>query len=163
MLSERYWLTEDERAWLNKYKWEDYRDVNKTYRQWGTSEKWEYISSVLKKLPSFDWVVYRGTQLDNATYNRAYWWIKEWDIITEPAFTSTSTAIKVAEDFLWTSLDNKTPMKNFKNILFKIKSKNGKFILNPDEKEILFDRWTKFRVTGKDTSNPVIKIYLEEI
>lgn len=124
---------------------------------------WEKISSILKKLPSFEWKVYRWTQLDNATYERAYGWLKEGDVITEKAFTSTSTSPKIAEEFVWIPLDSKTPLKHFKNILFEIKSKNGKFILNPDEKEILFDRWTRFRVLEKDSSSPVIRILLEEI
>ena len=47
--------------------------------------------------------------------------------------------------------------------MLKIKSKNGKFIWNAWESEILFDRWTQFKVIQKNTNWKTINIYLEEI
>lgn len=108
------------------------------------------IESGLSQLPSFKGTVFRGTNLTPEQLAK----YKKDEIVTESAFTSTST---VAGDAF--------PG----NTQFVINSKNGREISilseYPNEKEVLFKSNTKFKVLTVDfdkKANTTV-IYLDEI
>lgn len=135
-----------------------YQRLNGELRGWIVNEKMvNDISAAMKKMPNYEWEVYRWINLSDGDYQQ-FVDLKVWDVFTDPAFMSTSTSESVAKSFMDTTIysaENK--------VMLKIKSKNGKFIWNAWESEILFDRWTQFKVIQKNTNWKTINIYLEEI
>ena len=161
-MAKEYWLSTSEKNSLRSYNWWLFRGVNKSLRLWEISESIKEhiknISAALKKLPVYKWEVYRWTKMTDELYNEVYWSVKKWDIITEKWFTSSSANSNYADhysDTFWTP--------NTKSIHIKITSKNWKFSLNWSEEEILFNHWTKFKVTDKTENWADVFISLEEI
>lgn len=149
---------------IDWYTNSDHWDINSAYRNWYTPIKWVYISSWLKKLPSYEWTVYRWEQMTNKMFNDIYWWLEKWDIMTKPAFTSSSLSKNyAASEFAWILEDWTLTKPAEKNILFTIESKNWKYTFNSNEREILFDAWTKFKILEKNDLWNIVYFTLEEI
>ena len=157
-----YWLNPLEIKQMDMQTSNFFENMNNSYRMWMPSPMWKYLSDWLKKLPSFEWTVFRWEQYPLSEYNEIYWKLKEWDILHNEAFTSTSTDRGIAEEFAWFEWW-KLNKPAEKNVILTITSKNWKYILNSAEKEIMFDAWTDFRVIKKIDNWDVVEILLEEI
>ncbi|MFC3491505.1 ADP-ribosyltransferase [Glycomyces rhizosphaerae] len=109
------------------------------------------ISNALDKLPPDPGTTYRGTK--NKPFLDRY---QPGDVVDEKAFISSSKDRAEAEKFA-----------SWDGALMEIKGKNGKSI-EADTKfqgqdEVVFDRNSKFKVTGRDDSDDLKKIFLEEV
>jgi hypothetical protein len=114
------------------------------------------ISKGLEMLPKIENTIYRGTIMNRKNYEQIY---KSGDEITHKIFTSATVSFDTAIKFA-TYKDLK---KNELQIIFVIQSKNGRDISKisefngkfaPDnQKEVLFDRDTKFKITKQETDN----------
>lgn len=121
------------------------------------------ISSFLKDAPKFDGTVYRGMSFDIAYGGDKQYedFMGDADVggeITLKPFTSTSARKDVAMKFV--SKDNI-------NVLMEIKSKRGvaldgaaEFI---DEREVLFDKASKFKITDITITGDDVNMKMEEI
>lgn len=159
------WLNYVEADLIDWYNNSDHRDINSVYWEtWTAPIKWIFLSKALKKLKSYIWTVYRWEQMTNEKFNEVYWGLKEWDIMTKPAFTSSSLKKWYAfKEFWWVTEDWKLSHPAEKNILFTIESKNWKYTFNSSEREILFDAWTKYKILElKDLWN-IVYFTLEEL
>jgi len=159
------WLNYVEADLIDWYNNSDHRDINSVYREtWTAPIKWIFLSKALNKLKSYIWTVYRWEQMTNEKFNEVYWGLKEWDIMTKPAFTSSSLNKWYAfKEFWWVTEDWKLNHPAEKNILFTIESKNWKYTFNSSEREILFDAWTKYKILElKDLWN-IVYFTLEEL
>lgn len=154
-------LSAEEKAIIFKYTDDGYESLNEMLRDSkGTkiSKFGEYLEFVLSKLENYEGVVYRGTKY--STYKLEKYWLayQNKEIIIEHAFSSTSQRIGVA--------------RQYGTIIFEIFSKNGKSIekvskfgLNSgqNEYEVLFQRDSKFLVTGFDKQDIYTLITMKEI
>lgn len=125
------------------------------------------ISSFLRDTPKFTGTVYRGMYFRTETkrglnkFNTFMENINRSKELTLKSFTSTSAKIEEAEKCIRKSKPGKG------NIIFEIKSKNGVApgiaVAFPGEREVLFDKNSKFNIinVGKLEGNTYIK--LEEI
>lgn len=129
-------------------------------------EKIDTIETFIKDAPKHKGIVYRGMKFSKEgkepiqQFNK---FVNEMEIASEytiKQFTSSSISKDTAMNF---SMDK----ENY-GVLFKIKSKNGVYLnglsLMPEEKEVLFNKETKFKILGIDRSNPQnVQITMEEI
>jgi SPP1 gp7 family putative phage head morphogenesis protein len=129
-------------------------------------EKINNIDTFLEGAPKMNGTVYRGMKFSKEgkepirQFNKFVNDVGSKKSFMFKQFTSTSTDKDVALDF---SMDK----ENY-GVLFKIKSKNGVYLnglsLIPEEKEVLFNKETKFKILGIDRSNPQnVQITMEEI
>jgi hypothetical protein len=112
------------------------------------------ISKGLEKLPKVEGTIYRGTIMKRKDFNRIYSNANE---VTHNIFTSATKSSDTAVQFA----TYKQPKKSEVQIIFAIHSRNGRDISKisefngifaPDnQKEVLFDRNTKFRITKQET------------
>lgn len=148
--------------WLNHYMWWWYYTLNSELRAGGGNTDFiEWMSSALNKLPKYEWETYRGINMPSGIY-KEFADLDIWSTFTDKAYMSTSTNKKVAQNFMWDG----TYSRDYK-VMMNIKSKNGRFIWNAGENEVLFDRWTKFKVVDKIKKKTAFWettiLYLEEI
>jgi hypothetical protein len=126
------------------------------------------VSDSLKKLPSYNGVVYRGLALRLEKKEKFYNKYKEGEVITENAFISTSKNMEKALDFA------KPRHQDQDNVLFIINSKTGKHIENIseygkyndedlNEEEILFNKQIKFKINAIKKDKGYVFITMDEI
>lgn len=158
-LAAKYGISSSELKTIEKYNWSWYERINQDLRNWFVNKDANDLSRVLQKLPTVEWQTIRWINLNNDLYNELYWWVEVWDIITEKWFTSTSADWNHAAKFAWYFWDD----QHSKSVIMIINWKNWRFTLNSKEKEVLFDKWTKFRVTKKKERWPLVNLYLDEL
>ncbi len=114
----------------------------------------KYLDLALSKLPNFEGITFRGSDLSDSEirkYQRAF---DEKIIITEHSFLSTSRLKNKANQYRRTAM-------------FEIFSKNGKLIEKVskfvNEEEVLFKRNSKFRVLNIENKDSYVYITLKEI
>lgn len=162
LAKQKYWLDSLESKRLDMQTSDLFESMNKSYRVGTPDPMWNYLSNALKKLPSFEWKVFRWEQYTLDEYNKVYWGLKKWDVIKNKAFTSTSTDRGIAEEFAWFEWWKlKNPAE--KNVIITIESKNWKYVLNSAEKEIMFDAWTDYEVLGINDDWNIVELYLKEL
>lgn len=110
------------------------------------------ISNALDKLPADPGTTYRGTK--NKPFLDRY---QPGDIVDEKAFISSSKDRAEAEKFT-----------DWGGSVMEIKGRNGKYIEGntkfEGQDEVVFNRDSKFKVTGRDDSDEAVKkIFLEEV
>lgn len=126
----------------------------------------ELISRGLSKLPNFEGMVYRGTILKNKKFEELYF----GDEVTHEIFTSASKDLDVAlKHFMRT----KNIRKNEKAVFLEIESKRGKDIeslsefngklQSENQKEVLFDKKTRFKIVSRKEKQGVVYIKLLEL
>jgi hypothetical protein len=150
-----------ESALIYWYSAEGYEEINSKLRE-GKKHPYEtMLNHALLKLPAFDGVVYRGVNMykkDLQRYIDAFN-NRGGEIITEPAFTSTSENKSIAKGFYKSDI----PIR----VLFKIFSKKGRIITNiskmSDEKEVLFCSKSQFKVLNITEKEGIHEITMEEI
>ncbi|MDO3651212.1 ADP-ribosyltransferase [Nocardia mangyaensis] len=151
-------LTDKDLDALGSYTGGGYRDINRALRDGNVrpdqQDRIDNINSALNKLPSKEGTMYRGTDLSPevlASY-------KEGEVVTEKAFTSTSS----------------DPGRAFPgNTRFTVESKTGKDVAPYStaeqngmvENEVLFRSGTKFHVVSKDADpdTGITYIHLAEV
>ena len=150
-----------------------FREINKRLRNDNTTEYVDVandlISKGLKDLPKYNDIVYRGTHLSKKKFNELYLSHVGGGVIEEKAFTSTSPSKDIPMQFL--SYDG-IP-KNHVKILFEIHGKNGRDIskisefngifTETNQKEVLFDKGTKFVLKKTEIRNGIYEIRMEEL
>ena len=154
-------ISDEEKAILFYYTESGYESLNEMLRDSnGTkiSEYGEYLEFVLSKLDSYEGVVYRGTKLSKYKLEKYWLAFENKEAVIDHAFVSTSQKKSIA--------------RQFGTIIFEIFSKNGKSIENvskfglnfgQNEYEVLFQRASKFLVTGFDKQDNYTLITMEEI
>lgn len=126
----------------------------------------ELISKGLDKLTIFEGTVYRGSIMKNKMFNELY---SNRDV-THHIFTSSTVDREVANEHF---TKYRIPKKNEIKVLFEIKSKNGRDISsvsefngkfdNENQKEVLFDKGTKFNILSVRDKDDYKIVKLEEI
>lgn len=110
------------------------------------------LSTALQKLPNYNGIVKRSIDLDGQALEKFLDEHKVGNIVTYPAFTSTGVN-QIYDDTM--------------NIQMDIISHTGKEtteLFRPDEREVLFDKNSSFRVISVDKSDlNNIKIKLEDV
>lgn len=149
-------LSTDEKRVLVAYLTNSSREINKSLRgeieDKDASLLADLVSKSVKKLKSYQGETYRQVKFEREKdYKNFISLYKKGEIITEKGFISSG-------------LNKQKIIKKFYGnyeVKFTIKSKNGKNIThyNNEEKEILFDRNTKFKVISIRGNN----IKLEEV
>lgn len=149
-------LSTDEKRVLVAYLTNSSREINKSLRgeieDKDASLLADLVSKSVKKLKSYQGETYRQVKFEREKdYKNFISLYKKGEIITEKGFISSGlNKQKITKKFYG----------NYE-VKFTIKSRNGKNIThyNNEEKEILFDRNTKFRVISVRGNN----IKLEEV
>ncbi|MDR2009945.1 MAG: ADP-ribosyltransferase [Bacteroidales bacterium] len=123
------------------------------------------ISKGLNELPKINGTVYRGTILKLKEYKRIY----SGSVVNHSIFTSATTSPSVAIDFS----EYRTLKKTEVQVVFEIQSKNGRDISRISEfngifapnnqKEVLFDKGTKFKITDRIEDGSTIWIKMSEL
>jgi len=110
------WLTKSEIEAIQNYSISAEKNVDN-----------KLISQWLKKLDNYDWIVYRWDDFDLTK------WKKVWDTIKTDRLMSTELKKNYYDRY---------------QIKYEIKSKNWKNLwdLNNKEREVLFDKWTEFKI-----------------
>ncbi|MDR0542313.1 MAG: ADP-ribosyltransferase [Dysgonamonadaceae bacterium] len=136
----------------------NYRQLNKqldkgTITDFNTAAA-TLISKGLEKLPKVEGTIYRGTIMKRKGFDRVY---SNTNEVTHKIFTSATQSFGTAVQFA----TYKQPKKSEVQIIFAIHSRNGRDISKisefngifaPDnQKEVLFDKNTKFRITKQET------------
>ncbi|OBI34929.1 ADP-ribosyltransferase [Mycobacterium sp. E2238] len=135
-------LNSDDLAALAHYTGPGYQDLNLALREGvldGSQQaRVDALNKALEKLPAYEGPVVRGTNLPADVLEQ----YKPGDIITEHAFTSTSTDPTVAQSPTFAG-----------NTEFRIWSTTGRDVssvsMYPGEQEILFPAGSKFYVVSK--------------
>lgn len=153
-------LTIYEKIVIYKYTEDGFRTLNARLRSNNgsyLSKYGQYLKFALDKIPNHLGIVYRGVNLSKgelAVYEDAF---KNKKIITEAAFLSTTKSILIANMFRG-------------NTLFTILSKKGKSIedvskygQSQNEKEVLFEYKSKFKVLDFTKNGNLTLIQLEEM
>lgn len=149
-------LTLEEKAIIYKYT-DDGHFVNESlYESKGTkvSEYAKYLDYCLSKLPNFEGITFRGSDLESFEIEKYQKALDEKMTITEHGFISASRIKKQANQYRRTAL-------------FEIFSKNGKLIEKVskfvNEQEVIFRKNSKFRVLGIEKIDSYVYITLREI
>lgn len=153
----------------------NYREINKRLRR-ETEDEYvdvasELISKCIKQLPKVQGTVYRGEEMSMRLFNELYL-SKQGDIVTMKGFTSASRLQSVTETFH--SRDG--IRKSHSRVVIEIKSKRGRDISSisefngkfneTDQKEVLFDYGSRFRIVSIeeiDVDNKMYQLFLEEV
>lgn len=164
--------TQAERAGNKKA---NYREINRRLRR-ETEDEYvdvasELISKCIKQLPKVQGTVYRGEEMSMRLFNELYL-SKQGDIVTMKGFTSASRLQSVTETFH--SRDG--IRKSHARVVIEIKSKRGRDISSisefngkfneTDQKEVLFDYGSRFRIVSIeeiDVDNKMYQLVLEEV
>ncbi|NCC09464.1 MAG: hypothetical protein EOM31_03000 [Bacteroidia bacterium] len=126
----------------------------------------ELISKGLDKLPIFEGTVYRGSIMKKKLFDELYL----GNDVTHNIFTSSTADQKVAKGHF---ADYRISKKSEIKVLFEIKSKKGRNISSisefngkfdsEDQKEVLFDKGTRFNVLSVNDKDGYKIVKLEEI
>lgn len=147
-------LSQEEIKAINVYSGEDYRRINKALNKDNYLEEAKVIDKALDKLEKFEGITYRGISSDNVEDLIQQYKENKGSLVQYEAFTSSTESENIARSF-------------GSNILFEIKSKNGKnisqFTRMPHEKEVLFKTSSVFKVISiKKEAKDRYKVNLEE-
>lgn len=119
-----------------------------------TSQYAKYLDYSLSKLPDFQGITFRGSDLTSYEIKKYHKALDEKVIIKEYSFLSTSRVKKQANQYR-------------KTVLFEIFSKNGKLIEKVskfvNEQEVLFRKNSKFKVLSIEKIDSYVYITLIEI
>lgn len=129
------------------------------------------LSTALKKLPSYDGTVFRMIGIEDELIRLKYGVGEE---VVEPGFVSATTSLSgIPDTYLKSSRKQKGPYvrdadsTRERPVLFTIHTVSGKDIkrysARPQEREILIDKGTRFRVKSVDDMGYAMKIELVEI
>lgn len=148
-------LTRDEQMALLGYIGFDYKLINHQLRinsDYKNSAEVKLLSNAIKKLPSFVGTLYRYTYIDDESIQNILFETANTHYFIDPAFLST------------TKDDVQLEVVERANVKFIINSKNGKDLqgINDDEKEVLFDVNTHFKILNFRLENDMIIIEMEE-
>jgi ADP-ribosyltransferase exoenzyme len=140
-------LTPDDLSALADYTGPGYQDLNSALRSGALDAsqpaRIDALNKALEKLPAYDGPVVRGTNLPPEVLEQ----YQPGEVITESAFTSTTTDPAVAQSPAFAG-----------NVEFRILSSTGRDVSSlsmlPDEQEVLFPTNTKFYVISR-TVDPV--------
>ena len=114
----------------------------------------EYLDLALSKLPNFEGITFRGTDLSRSEIRKYQQAFDDKIIITEHSFLSTSRLRNKANQYRRT-------------VMFEIFSKNGKLVEKVskfvDEEEVLFRKNSNFRVLSIENKDSHVHIILREI
>jgi hypothetical protein len=149
-------LTPDDLPALADYTGPGYQDLNNALRidalEASQQARVDAIIRALEKLPPYEGTVIRGTNLPVDVLDR----YQPGQVITEPAFTSTTTIRAVAEGPAFAG-----------NVEFRIFSTTGRdissFSMYPGEQEILFPPGAKFYVVNKTVDPQTCRTIIEMI
>lgn len=148
----------------------NYRQLNKQLDKGNPTEfnraASELISRGLSKLPNYEGTVYRGVVMKRSLFNN----IHIGNEFIENKFVSSSKDIEVVTNHF---MKTQKIRKNEISVLYQIKSKKGKDIENISEfngklqsenqKEVLFDKNTKFKIIDISLNNDEATLIVEEL
>ena len=161
---------------VNNFTVDEYDDINKYLRgdkpEMLTEDEINnsiiQISEFLADAPKFNGTVYRGmgfdpnVSKDKAVYDDFMKDIENSDVVTLPAFTSTTCKKDIAIDFSGEGVPRYTS-----RIVLEITSKKGVVLDGaaafPKEQEILFDKGAEFKIINVVEVDDIKHIKLEEI
>lgn len=137
----------------------NYRQINKQLDKGAltdfNSAAATLISKGLEKLPKVEGTIYRGTIMKRKNFDRIY--SNTNNEVTHKIFTSATQSFGTSVQFA----TYKQPKKSELQIVFVIQSRNGRDIskisefngifATDNQKEVLFDRNTKFQITKQKT------------
>lgn len=146
----------DDLSALGDYTGPGYQDLNHALRidflDASQQARVDAITRALDKLPPYEGPVIRGTNVPADVLDR----YQPGQVVTEPAFTSTTTLRAVAEGPAFVG-----------NVEFRIFSTTGRdissFSMYPDEHEILFPPGAQFYVVGKTVDPQTGRTIIEMI
>ncbi|WP_245845691.1 ADP-ribosyltransferase [Mycobacterium arosiense] len=149
-------LDSDDLAALAHYTGPGYQEMNSALREGALDAsqqaRVDALHKALEKLPMYEGTVVRGTNLPADVLEQ----YRPGEIITESAFTSTSTDHAVAQSPIFAG-----------NTEFRIWSTTGRDVSSvsmfPDEQEILFPAGSKFYVVSKIVDPPTGRTIIEMI
>lgn len=149
-------LSSDDLAALAHYTGPGYQDLNFALREGALDAsqqaRVDALHKALEKLPVYEGAVVRGTNLPADVLDQ----YRPGEIITEPAFTSTSTDHTVAQSPTFAG-----------NTEFRIWSTTGRDVSSvstfPGEQEILFPAGSKFYVVSKIVDPQTGRMIIEMI
>lgn len=139
----RHTTTDADRAAFSDYTGGGYLEINQAFRGRAPmtddiQQRADALSGALSKLPPYSGMTWRGTHLSKEQVNSYV----VGGFVTEPAFTSTSSAPESAFDG---------------NTRFLIYSKNGKDVsghsILPHESEVLYDKGSVFYVVSNEAGS----------
>lgn len=148
------------------------REINRRLR-YGTEDEYvsvasSLISQALKKLPTYEGVVYRSETMSMKKLQERFL-NHIGEVVTDKGFVSSSLYMDTPKKFI----SHDGIPKSHKRVIFEIQSKNGRNIskisefngiFNPENQyEVLFDKETRFWVSpDMKTENGILKIKLVE-
>lgn len=149
-------LDADDLAALAHYTGPGYQELNLALREGALDApqqaRVDALNKALEKLPPYEGTVVRGTNLPADVLEQ----YRPGDVITEPAFTSTSMDHTVAQSPTFAG-----------NTEFRIWSTTGRDVssvsMYPDEQEILFPAGSKFYVVSKTVDPQTGRTIIEMI
>jgi hypothetical protein len=159
--------TEEQAVAINTYTGSMYRDINGLLRGKKDFNDPEYEKEVqdiadkasegLRSLPDYKGETYRGTSLDNSLIAK----MKVGGTYSDKGFLSTSSDPKIADAFNGGNAGvGKTA------VLFTIDGKHGKDISKAssydDEKEILFNPNSKFKITSMEEKDGYLQVGMKQ-
>ena len=158
--------TEEQAKAINTYTGSMYRDINGLLRGKKDFADPEYKQQVqdiadkaaegLRSLPDYKGETYRGTSLDNSLIAK----MKVGGTYSDKGFLSTSSSPGTADSFGGYNSTGKTA------VLFTIQGKHGKDISSAskfsDEKEILFNPSSKFKITSMEKKDGILQVGMKQ-
>lgn len=147
-------LTPDDVSALADYTGPGYQELNDALRNGALDAshqaRVDAINRALEKLPAYEGPVIRGTNVPADVLDR----YQPGRVITEPAFTSTTTLRAVAEGPAFAG-----------NVEFRIFSTTGRdvssFSMYPGEQEVLFPPGAKFYIVGRTVDQKTGRTIIE--
>jgi hypothetical protein len=141
-----------DRAALDDYTGSGYAPINKALREStrpaGMLKRVDDLSMALSKLKNYEGTVYRGAVLPDRVLSS----FLPGNVISEPGFTSAS-------------LDASRAFAG--NVKFEVRSRTGKHVEKwsqlSQEREVMFDHGTQFKVISRDQVGGQWRIVLEEL
>ncbi len=144
----------------------DYRQLNKQLRNGNlsvfNSAFSELLSSALKKMPVIQREVYRFIRLNRTQLNNFIELAKSKGTTTFESFTSTSTDLAKAREFM---SKERAPKRNERDVLLVINSKSGHPIPRLamlDQDEILFDKGMRVAFLGYLEGEDGLTFFLQD-
>lgn len=159
----KYWIDSKEYTAVLQYTEEDAWKINKSLRWlWWKDMEWfaNVMDSALEKLPQVEWkTLWRWItmEVESPMYEKMYS-LKKWDILTDSAFTSTTTSKEWANFFAqsikWSDLTRQQiESNNYEWVLFKYQKADWTSIkdisyFGDKWNEIILERWSKRKVSS---------------
>ena len=158
--------TEDQAKAINTYTGSMYRDINGLLRgskQFGDPEYEQKVQDVvdkaaegLRSLPDYKGETYRGTALNDDIVAK----MKVGGTYSDKGFLSTSSNPNIADNFSSSNSAGKT------QVLFTIQGKHGTDISSAskfgNEKEILFNPSSKFKITSMEEKDGILHVGMKQ-